>query len=354
MGYTLPTGLYNVRYEQELDIFRTRLQKALLIIAFLFLVTVPTMLFSNSILSLMTIIGITIIAMQGLNILFGYTGQISIGHSAFIAVGAYASALLSTRLNFPFLAALICAGLVTGIVGLFFGLPSLRVKGFYLAITTLGAYFIIMWVIRHGGSLTREIYGLSVPPASIGGFVLNTEPRYYVFTVIMVFLLTLLAKNLVRSHIGRAFVAIRDNDIAATVMGINIFAYKLLAFFICCFFAGIAGSLWAHYIISINPEEFPFYDSIWYLGFLAVGGMGSIMGAIFGAVLWKLLREGVAALVPFLSHTFPGFAAATGYAGFSLIIFGLVIVLFLVFEPRGINHRWTIFKTYYRLWPFSY
>lgn len=352
--WTLPTGVHNVRYEQELDIFRTRLQKSLLIIAFLSLVTVPTMFFSNSILSIITLIGITIIAMQGLNILFGYTGQISIGHSAFIAVGAYASTLLSTRLNFPFLAAIICAGLVTGIVGLFFGLPSLRVKGFYLAITTLGAYFIITWVIRHGGGLTGEIYGLSVPPGSIGGFVLNTEPRFYVFTVIMVFLLTLLAKNLARSHIGRAFVGIRDNDIAATVMGINIFAYKLLAFFICCFYAGIARSMWAHYIASIHPEQFPFIDSIWYLGFLTVGGMGSIMGPIFGTFLWKLLREGVAALVPFLSHTFGTLAAATAYAGLSLIVYGLVVVIFMVFEPRGINHRWTIFKTYYRRWPFSY
>ncbi|MBI4594845.1 MAG: branched-chain amino acid ABC transporter permease [Candidatus Tectomicrobia bacterium] len=213
--------------------------------------------------------------------------------------------------------------------------------------------FLAAFIIQHGGTFTGEIYGLSVPRASIGGIVLDTEKNYYLFTLIMTFLFTLIAKNLMRSHVGRAFVAIRDNDIAATVMGINTFSYKLLAFFICCFYAGIAGSLWAHYIISIHPEQFPFIDSVWYLGFLAVGGTGSVVGPVFGTLVWRLLREWVAALVPALASAFPNFAA-TAYSGLSLFIFGLVVVLFLVLEPRGINHRWTIFKTYYRLWPFSY
>jgi branched-chain amino acid transport system permease protein len=298
-------------------------------------------------------IGISIVAMQGLNILFGYTGQISVGHSAFIGAGAYASAILSTRLGFPFIASFICAGIICALIGLIFALPSVRVKGFYLAITTLGAYFIIIWVIQHWTKLTSGIWGLSVPGASIFGISLHTEKRFYIFTLIIVLLSTFTAKNIVRSHVGRGLVAIRDNDLAASVMGINVFHYKLLAFFICCFYAGIAGSMWAHYIKSIHPEQFPFFDSIWYLGFLAVGGMGSIMGPIFGTVVWRLLREAVAGLVPFLSSKFPAFAA-TAYSGLSLIIFGLIIVIFLIFEPRGINHRWTIFKSYYRMWPFSY
>jgi len=348
-----PTGIYNVRYSQELEIFRTRVQKCLLIACLVFLIVVPPLFLSDSILTLLIVIGITMIAMQGLNILFGYTGQISIGHSAFIAVGAYTSAILCAKLHFPFIAAFLGAGLVSGFVGLIFGLPSLRVKGFYLAITTLGAYFIIMWAIQKAGGLTGGINGLLVPRISIGGLVVNTEPEFYLFTILMVFLFTFLAKNLVRSHIGRALVAIRDNDIAAGVMGINVFRYKLIAFFICCFYAGIAGSMLAHYTISIHPEMFPFMDSIWYLGFLAVGGMGSIMGPIFGTLSWRLLREGAAALVPTLGSAFPAFAA-TLYSGLSLFLFGLIVVLFLIFEPRGINHRWTILKAYYRLWPFSY
>lgn len=348
-----PTGVYNVRYTQEIEIARTGAQKVLMTCAIAALAVVPPLFFSNSSLAILIIIGINIVAMQGLNILFGYTGQISVGHSAFIGVGAYASALLTTKLGFPFLAAFVGAGIVSALLGLVFALPSVRVKGFYLAITTLGAYFILIWVMQHWSALTGGIWGLSVPRASLAGVVLDTEPRYYLFTLLIVLLATFAARNLMRSHVGRAFVAVRDNDLAAAVMGVNVFRYKLLAFFLCCFYAGMAGSLWAHYIISIHPEQFPFQDSIWYLGFLAVGGMGSIMGPIFGTLVWRVLREWVAALVPLLTSAFPAFAA-TAYSGVSLIIFGLVVMVFLMYEPRGINHRWTIFKSYYRLWPFSF
>ena len=348
-----PTGVYNVHYTQEMEICRTKTHKILMLAGILVLTFGPLLFLSDSKLTILIIIGISIVAMQGLNILFGFTGQISVGHSAFIGAGAYASALLSTGLHFPFLAAFIGAGIISALIGLIFALPSVRVKGFYLAITTLGAYFIIIWVIQHWDRLTSGIWGLSVPRASIGGIVLDTEPKFYIFTLAVVLVTTFAAKNIMRSHVGRALVAVRDNDLAAAVMGINVFRYKLLAFFICCFYAGLAGSMWAHYIISIHPEQFPFFDSIWYLGFLAVGGMGSIMGPVFGTILWRLLSEAVAALVPLLSTSFPAFAA-TAYSGLSLIIFGLVVVVFLILEPRGINHRWTIFKSYYRLWPFSY
>ena len=348
-----PCGTYNVRYEQELDIFRTRLQKFLLLASFVFFLTVPTFFFGPHILSILILIGITIISMEGLNLLMGYSGQISLGHVAFMAVGAYSSAILAERLGFPFLACLVCSGLITALIGMIFGLPSLKVKGFYLAVTTLAAHFIIMWVIVHGGDLTGEIYGLSLPYASIGGWVLDTDKEFYAFTAFMTFLLLIFARNMMRSKVGRAFIAVRDNDIAAEVMGIDVFHHKLLAFFLCCFYAGVGGSLWAYYICSIHPEQFPFMDSVWYLGFLVVGGMGSIMGPVFGAIVWRVLREGTAALVPVLAQAFPGFAG-TAYSGLSLIIFALVVVLFLIFEPRGINHRWTIFKSFYRLLPFSY
>lgn len=348
-----PTGVYNVRYTQEIEISRTGAQKALMAAAILALAIFPPIFLSSSSLAVLIIIGINIVAMQGLNILFGYTGQISVGHSAFMGVGAYASALLTTKLGLPFLVAFVGAGLASALVGLVFALPSVRVKGFYLAITTLGGYFIIIWVLQHWSSLTGGIWGLSVPRASFAGVLLDNEPKYYLFTLAITLLATFAAKNLVRSHVGRALVAVRDNDLAAAVMGVNVFRYKLLAFFICCFYAGIAGSLWAHYIISIHPEQFPFQDSIWYLGFLAVGGMGSVMGPIFGTVIWRFLREGVAALVPALAGLFPAFASSA-YSGVSLVVFGLVVMVFLMFEPRGINHRWSIFKSYYRLWPFSY
>lgn len=352
MGW-LPCGIYNVNYNQELDIFRTRWQKFLLLASFVFFLTVPTFFAGSGMLSILTLIGITIISMQGLNFLMGYTGQISLGQAAFMAVGAYTSAILADRFGFPFLACLISSGIVSALLGMIFGLPSLKVKGFYLAITTLAAHFIIMWAITHGGDITGEIYGLTFPYASIGGWVLDTDREFYAFTIFLAFLFLILARNITRSHVGRAFIAIRDNDIAAGVMGINVFRSKLLAFFLCSFYAGIAGSLLGYFMSATAPDVFPFLDSIWYLGFLVAGGMGSIMGPVFGSILWRGLREGVAALVPVLQETLPGLAA-TAYSGFSLMLYSLVIILFLVFEPRGINHRWSIFKSSYRLWPFTY
>jgi len=348
-----PCGVYNTRYEQEIAIVRTAWQWFLLIACLLASFLIPYFLLGGHILSVLIVIGITIIVMQGLNILLGYCGQISLGQVAFMAVGAYSSGILAERFHFPFLAALISSGIITALFGLIFGLPSLRVKGFYLAITTLAAHFIIIWGITHGGSLTREIYGITLPTPSIAGWTLDTDKEFYIFTVALVWIMTMMAKNIVRTNIGRAFVAIRDNDIAAEVMGINVFRYKLLAFFICSFYAGIGGSLWAYYTLSIHPEQFPLMDSIWYLGFLVVGGMGSIMGPVFGSIVWRGLKEGVSSLVPVFSQIFPGFSANL-YSGLSLIIYALVIILFLIYEPRGINHRWTIFKAYYRLWPFSY
>jgi len=168
--------------------------------------------------------------------------------------------------------------------------------------------------------------------------------------MIIACLATFLAQNLVRTRAGRAFIAIRDNELAAEVMGVNLWAYKLLAFFVGCVFAGVAGSLLVHYFAFASPTHFPFMDSVWYLGMLIVGGMGSMPGAIFGAVSLRLLDELVTIVGPILSAAVAPQAAAS----LALIMRGLVIVIFLIFEPRGLAHRWEMVKAYYRLWPFSY
>jgi len=345
----LPCGTFNQSYAQDMAILRTRAQWVILFAFLAFLFTSP-LYFSDRVLTILTIIGITTIAVHGLNILTGYCGQISLGHAGFMAVGAYTSGVFCAKLGWSFWAALPCAALAAGMVGLIFGLPSLRVKGFYLIMATIAAHFIIMWFILQFRDVTGGADGLAVPRPEIFGFVLKSKASYFYLVMIIACLATFLAKNIVRTRAGRAFVAIRDNDLAAEVMGINLWAYKLLAFFIGCVFAGVAGSLLVHYIAFASVDQFPFMNSVWYLGMLIVGGMGSTAGAIFGAVSLKLLDELVTIVGPILSAVVVPQAAAS----LSLIMRGLVIIIFLIFEPRGLGHRWELIKAYYRLWPFSH
>jgi len=347
----LPAGTRNYTYAQDMAIFRTKTHWVLLLVLLVILFTAP-LYWGNYWLGVANLIGITIIAATGLNILTGYCGQLSIGHAGFIAVGAYTAAVLTNRLELPFLVGLICAGLIAGLIGMIFGIPSLRVKGFYLAITTIAAQFIIIWVINHWTSVTGGFNGISVPPASIGGITFISQTSQFYLIMVITVLVIFLAKNLARTRVGRAFVAIRDNDLAAEVMGINLFRYKLIAFFIGCFLAGIAGSLLAHWIGFMNAENFTLIDSILYIGMIIIGGLGTVTGPIFGAIFIRMLQQGITFIAPVLEQTF---ALPAGFTtGIGPMVFGLAIVLFLILEPRGLAHRWQLFKASYRLWPFSY
>jgi branched-chain amino acid transport system permease protein len=342
-------GTFQENYAQDMAIFHTKLHWGMLLLFLILLFTCP-LFFSDRILTIMTMIGIAIISVHGLNILTGYCGQISIGHVGFMAVGAYISAVLCTKLGWSFWIALPCAGLGAGIAGLIFGLPSLKIKGFYLIMATIAAHFIIIWIILQLYNITGGPDGLAVPKPKIGSFVLKSKASYFYLVATIACLATLLTKNIVRTRAGRAFVAIRDNDLAAEVMGISLWSYKLQAFFIGCVYAGIAGALLVHYYGLASVDQFPFMDSVWYLGMLIVGGMGNTLGAIFGAVSLKLLDEMVTIVGPILSKA----VAAQAAASLALIMRGLIIALFLIFEPRGLAHRWEIFKAYRRLWPFSH
>ena len=347
----LPCGTRNYDYARDMAVLRTRTHWALFIALLLILFTAPLYL-SNSWLSRCNLIGITIIAITGLNILTGYCGQLSIGHAGFMAVGAYTTAILTSRLGFPFLAGLICSGFSAGVIGVIFGLPSVRVRGFYLAITTIAAQFIIIWVINHW-SLTGGFVGLSVPRASIFGFVFKTDASKFYLIMVITAICILFAKNLARGRVGRAFIAVRDNDLAAEVMGINLTYYKLLAFFIGCFLAGIAGALLAYRTGFLNAENFPLTDSILYIGMIVIGGLGTTLGPILGAVVIRLLQERIMYISPVLERAVSAIPAGFT-SGIAPMVFGLVIILFLILEPRGLAHRWTLFKAAYRLWPFSY
>jgi branched-chain amino acid transport system permease protein len=345
-----PCGVFQENYAQDSSIFRTKTQWVMLVLFLVILFTCP-MYLDNSMLTTLTYIGITIIAVHGLNILTGYCGQISMGHAAFMAVGGYTSAVLCAKLGLSFWLALPCAALAAGIAGLIFGLPSLKIKGFYLIMATLAAQFIIIWVILQLRNVTGGPDGLTTTRPQIGDFVFKSKASYFYLVMVFTVVATYVAKNLARSRIGRAFVAIRDNDLAAEVMGVNLYTYKLLAFFIGCMFAGVAGSLTVHYYAFASIDQFPFINSVWYIGMLIVGGMGSTVGAIFGVVFLKILEELGTMLGPILpTAIFVPQAAAS----ITLLLRGLVIILFLIFQPKGLAHWWDTVKSYYRLWPFSY
>ena len=349
----LPCGTYPTNYEEDMAIVRTRLQWGLLGAGLVFLFCLP--LFAGlHWLGFVNMTMIYIVAVLGLNILTGYCGQVSVGQAAFMGVGAYTSAILVAKLHLSFLIALPCAGIMTGLVGLIVGIPSLRVKGFYLLLATLAAQFIIMWVAIRLPHLTGGYAGLVVSRPKILGFSFETEQSYFYIIAIVMIIMTFFAKNIVRTRAGRAFVAIRDNDLAAQIMGIDLFRYKLVAFFIGCFFAGIAGSLFAHYMRFVNPEQFPLMTSVWFLGMIIVGGMGSTVGAFLGTIFIRLLEFFTMQIGPSLNAFLPASTSMQIQGAAMLIVFGLVIVLFLIFEPRGLAHRWEVLKSTYRLYPFSY
>ena len=348
----LPGGSYPTSYAEDTAIVRTRLQWGLLIAALALLFCLPLFV-GRAWMFFVNVTMIYIIAVLGLNILTGCCGQISVAQAAFMAVGAYTSGILVTKMGVPFVVAVPCAGIMAGLIGIIFGLPSLRIHGFYLLLATLAAQFIIMWTIARAEPLTGGMPGMEVPALQLGGMVFDTDQSYYYIIAVTLVIMTFLASNVMRTKAGRAFIAIRDSDFSAEVMGINLHSYKLLAFFIGCFFAGVAGSLWAHYLGLINPEQFTLMQSIWFLGMMIIGGMGSTLGVYLGTISIRLLEEVTVIAGPSLAVAIPALGRQTTVA-LAMIAFGVVIVLFLIFEPRGLAHRWEVFKYTYRLYPFSY
>jgi branched-chain amino acid transport system permease protein len=304
-------------------------------------------------LSKINIIGIVVIGALGLQILTGYCGQLNFGQSAFLAIGAYISAMLCKHLGWNWFATVPAAVIGTALIGLIFGLPSLRIKGFYIAVTTMAAFFVVIFFIIRGGAFTGGINGLQVSNVQIGDLVFDNEQKFFYLIMFFVVVAVFFAKNLVRGRVGRAFIAIRDNDLAAELMGINIFKYKLFAFIACSAYAGLAGSLFAAYYGYVSADQFTLSESVWYIGYLIVGGLGSITGAIFGVVFLKMIEFILRGIGPTISELLP--AIGTSFLSSSLVmVFGLVIILFLIFEPRGLYHRWELTKASIRYWPFTY
>lgn len=383
-----PSGIYNVNYEQDMSIYRTRVDWFWGIVILLTLLGLPLLtregpfdlnLMSVSLLSTFTRVGIFIIIVTGLNLLMGYAGQISLGQAAFVMVGAYTSQVLVAQKGVTFWLALPISALVTGLVGLIFGIPSLRVRGFYLAMATLAAQFIIPWFIKSYegewfesgfweatgfiGDFLREIdlggaTGKSVPAPELFGKTLNNELGMYYVVLVVMLLCAGAARNLIRSRVGRALISVRDNDLAAEQLGINVFRYKLLAFFIAAIYAGIAGSLQAHSNQSISPDAFNLQISIQYLGMLIVGGVGFPLGPALGVAFFFLIRDFIIPEVrPLLQEQLPNilpFVDQTNIEPALLpLLFGATLMVFLIYEPRGMAYRWALIQTAWKLRPFS-
>jgi branched-chain amino acid transport system permease protein len=338
--------------QQMLPILQDRVFMAgLLVIAFGLL---PFIVSDYLFLSLIIPFLILTLAAIGLNLLVGYCGQISIGHAAFMAVGAYAAYNLVLRVpQLNFLVVLVLAGLIAAAVGILFGIPSLRIKGLYLAVATLAAQFFMDWLFARVKWFTNYAHSGSVQtaPIEIFGWTIDTPVEKYLFLLAVLIVFTLIAKNLVRSHIGREWMAMRDMDVAAEVIGIRPVYAKLTAFAVSAFYCGVAGALWGFiHLGSWEPLAFNLTLSLNLLFMIIIGGMGSLLGCYFGAafiVVLPILLNQVPALL--------GMPISTAMVShLELMIFGSLIVLFLIVEPHGLARLWAIGKEKLRLWPFPH
>jgi branched-chain amino acid transport system permease protein len=350
------TAVYS--YQEDERIFRTRFKRAWLAI-FLLLITA---IFVGSLFGvganeyhyfIAVLILINLIAAIGLNLLVGFTGLLSLGHAAFMGVGAYTSALLISHAGLPIYVTMIAGGLVAAAFGVVVGIPSLRIKGFYLMVATLAFQMVIDYGIIHWEGLTRGIRGIELPTPDFLGFSLKQHQAYFLFVFAVMAILMWGAKNLTRSKIGRAFIAIRDNDISAEIIGISIFRYKLLAFAVSAFYAGVAGALYASFLRTALPEDYHLLHSIILLAMVLIGGMGRLVGTVFGVIFMTLVPVLLDLFFSYLSQVYdPNITIILG--PFKELIYGGLIVLFIIFEPDGLVGIWIRIRDYFRIWPLPY
>ena len=344
-------GDFRTSYEKDMEILQTPVTK-LCVAAFLgFLLVWPFLVKGEYLWITMQII-IAVVGAVGLNILTGFTGQISLGQGAFLGVGAYTSAYVTAKMGLPFWVGVPAAGIVTAVAGMIFGIPSLRLKGLYLAIATLASQFILEWIFLRWESVTGGSYGIVIPRPSIGGYVFESDRSYYYVVLVIAAMMVLFAVNLVRTRTGRAFMSVRDHYISAEIMGINLFKYRILSFAVSSFYAGVAGALLGHSLKFVSSEQFGIGVSVTYLAMIIIGGMGSILGSIYGAVFMILLPQVITGLTNFLGASYPNIEQIV--IALEQGIFGAIIILFLIFEPDGLAHRWKMVKAYWKLYPFSY
>lgn len=348
------SGYYKVDYWKDRELFPYFIEKLVVVAAVLIIVLAP-FIFSKYIVHMLNLVAIAVIGALGLNILMGYTGQISLGHAGFMAIGAYTTAILGALVpGMPSLLIVVISGIVTAVVGSIAAIPAFRLKGLYLALSTLGFYYIVMLIILKAKNITNGAIGLKAPEFSIFGLEIADTMRFYPVLVIIALLGLVVAKNLLRTKTGRAWMAIRDRDLAAEAVGVNLRQGKTQAFITSSFYVGVAGSLLAYYLGFITPENFTLTVTINYVAMVIIGGMGTLAGVVAGAVLVTFLPV----LIDFFTQTIhsflPVFEVASSLPYLERVCFGLAIVVVLIYEPEGLFGIWKTIKNYLVNWPFRY
>ncbi len=352
-------GQFKTSYVEDQQIFPIRQDRiaVALLLAFAFLV-VPLTANEYWMSAILMPVLIFALATLGLNLLTGYAGQLSLGTGAFMAVGAFAAYNFVLRVpGIPLLAAFALAGLCAALVGILFGLPSLRIRGFYLAVATLAAQFFVLWALTKFGWFSNYSSSgvIDAQKMSILGYSFDSPAAKYLLVLSIVALLALAAKNMVRSSMGRAWMAVRDMDVAAEVIGIRILQTKLLAFAISSFYCGVAGALYAYaYLGTVEPEAFDLDLSFRVLFMVIIGGLGSIMGSFLGAAFITLLPIFLNTLSGPLEHLLGSTLPSGLMSNLEVMVFGALIIFFLIVEPNGLARLWQIGKEKLRLWPFPH
>ncbi len=347
-----PSGIFFTNYAGDRSLIRTRAQWLSLLVLLLALATAPWWA-SDRWISIGYTTFITAVAVIGLQICTGYAGQINLGQSAFMGVGAYGAAV-AMGAGWDATAALVIGGAGAAIFGVMFGLTAARIKGFYLALTTIAAQALFHFLVLNlPQSWLGGAGGLHVKAISVLGLSLENDRAIYWFSLAVLLIMTAGAFGIVRSRHGRSFEAVRDDDVAAGMMGIPVAATKARAFLVSSFYAGVAGGLWVVALRQVSIEQFTLFNAIWMIAMMIVGGLGSIVGALIGTVMIQLAREGVTSLGPSFVQWVPALGQDFVFAAMNVLL-GTVIILFLLFEPKGVMHRIQITKKAFRLWPFPY
>jgi branched-chain amino acid transport system permease protein len=335
--------IFKTDYDQDIRLFEHGGQKFWYGLLGVALVAAPWLV-SEYQLAQLSLIAIYGIVGLGLMLLSGYTGLISIGHAAFLGVGAYTEAILAAK-GWPFPLSVAAAIALSAVTGVIVGLPALRVRGIYLAIATLAFGFILEEVITRWEAVTGGNSGLSVGQVNLFGWKLESATQFYFLCIALALLSTLAVLNLLRAPTGRAFVAIRDSEISAQSMGINLAAYKTLSFALSAALTGLAGALYAHKLRFLSPDQFTVLQSVELLMMVFIGGIGSIHGAFLGAVFVIALPQAISALTPLLPR------ALENATGLQPTVFGLILIGFILFEPMGIYGWWFKARTYLQMFP---
>jgi branched-chain amino acid transport system permease protein len=347
----LPSGVHFRSHAEELRLLRTGPQRIAFAVLLLALVAFPFVA-STYVVGLAITVAITVVAVAGLQITVGMAGLLNLGQSAFVGVGAFTAAALYANHGVPMLPAIAGAGLASGVVSIVFSLPAIRIRGLYLALTTIAAQVVFPVVVLRlpagwfGGSA-----GIGIDRVQLFGLAVETPSSFYFVALGVMGAMLLIAFNLQRSHVGLAFRAIRDNDIASSVLGVQLGKYKIMAFFAGAVFAGVAGGLYAFYIRYVTTDQFTIWLSIWYLGMLIVGGLGGPLGAILGTLAVTLLQEVIHWSGNRMMAAMPQLSGGVIFSVTNIVL-GAAIVYMLIREPRGLDHRWNVLKSAYRIWPY--